>query len=59
MRKAEEFWFGGQEQGVVTPIGAVLTGTRQGHRPTEVFSFQSRGHYGFSRRLVILWRTGL
>ena len=34
-------------------------GARRGHWATEVFSFRSRGHYGISRRLVILWRAGL
>ena len=27
--------------------------TRRGHRAMKIFSFRSRGHYGFSRHLVI------
>ena len=49
-------------QGVVTPIGAVLTAETGDTTRSPAhggFSFRSLGHYGFSSHLMILWRAGL
>ena len=48
-----------ESQGVVTPIGAVLTAeTGDTTRSSGYEGFFPHGH-GFLRRLMILWRAGL